>query len=177
MIKKYQSRSRILSAIALLFFFGALSVSAQSGGGFAITQSVIAAGGGQNATGGNFSLDATIGQSLAGDNSTGGAFAVRGGFWLPTLLAPTAAAAGVSGRVITAQGFGIRSVIVTLTDSSGTVRTTRTGMFGYFKFDEVTVGETYIFTVSAKRYTFSQPTIVRSVLDEIADLDFIADAQ
>lgn len=145
----------------------------QSGGNFAITQSIIASGGSQETTGGIFVLDATIGQSLAGENSSGGMFGVRGGFWLPA-FAPTAAMVGVSGRVKTAQGNGIRNVIVTLIEPDGAFRTTRTGTFGYFRFETVAVGSTYIFSVASKRYGFSQPTIIRTIEEEIVDLEFIA---
>src|SRR5205814_8754831 len=54
--------------------------SAQSGGTFNITRSVIAGGGGR-ATGGTFTMDGTIGQSLAGTTSTGGTFNLQSGFW------------------------------------------------------------------------------------------------
>ena len=110
--------------------------------------------------------------TIAGENSTGGIFGIRGGFWLPS-VAPSAASVSVSGQVKTAQGSGIRNVSVTLTDSSGTVRTTRTGTFGYFRFDDITAGGTYIFSVAARHYQFSQPTIIRAVQEEIADLEFI----
>jgi hypothetical protein len=164
----------ITAWLALLFL--AASAAAQTGGSFTITQSVLA-GGGQSATGDNFRLDGTIGQSLAGNALNNAPFAVTSGFWNFSPIAPTAATVGVGGRVKTAHGSGIQNVIVTLTDLSGTVRSTRTGSFGRYKFDGVAVGETYIFGVLAKRYTFSQPTIVRSIFDEIADLEFIADEQ
>jgi len=150
-----------------------LNAFGQSGGAFAITQSVIASGG-QQTTGGVFALDATAGQSSAGENSANGIFDVRGGFWLPG-FAPTASMVSVGGRVRTTQGNGIRNVIVTLTDSSGAIRTAHSGSFGYFRFDGIAVGETYVISVSARRYAFTQPTIVRTVQEEIADLDFVAD--
>ncbi len=161
--------------ITFLLCFSAIALG-QSGGNFAITQSVIASGGDQQSTGGAFSLDGTTGQSLAGENLSGGTFGVRGGFWLPA-FAPTAAMVGVSGRVKTARGNGIRNVIVILTDKSGAFRTTRSGTFGYFRFDGVEVGGTYIFSIASKRYVFSQPTILRTVQEEITDLEFIATDQ
>ncbi len=163
---------KILASAAVLVMTTTV-ISAQSGGIFAISQSVIASGGGQQTTSGVFSLDSTTAQSLAGENSTGGIFAVRGGFWLPA-VAPTAARVSVGGRVRTAQGNGIRNVIVTLTDSSGIIRTAQTGTFGYFKFDSVTVGGVYLIGVSAKRYVFDSSTQIRTVQEEIGDLEFIA---
>jgi Carboxypeptidase regulatory-like domain len=150
-----------------------LNVCAQSGGNFEITQSVIASGGGQQTTGGVFSLDSTTGQSLAGANSAGGIFGVRGGFWASP-LAPSAAMVSISGRVRTAQGNGIRSVIVILTGPNGTIRSTQTATFGSFRFENVEVGGTYLISVTSKRYAFDQPTQIRTVQEEIADLEFIA---
>ena len=165
-------KSKFLIFTVLLILFAA-DVFGQSGGNFTITQSVIASGGGQQSAGGTFSLDGTTGQPLAGENLTGGMFGVRGGFWVPA-FAPTAALVGVSGRVKTAPGKGIRNAIVNLTDATGAIRSTRTGTFGYFRFDDVPVGDTYIFSVSAKRYEFSQPTLIRTILEETDDLEFIA---
>ena len=75
----------IFSLFLLLFNLNAFG---QSGGVFAVTQSVIASGG-QQTTGGIFALDGTIGQSTAGENSANGIFDVHGGFWLPG-FAPSA---------------------------------------------------------------------------------------
>jgi len=73
--------SIIKLAAAYLILFLSIPVQPQSGGAFEITQSVIAGGGGQNATGGTFSLDGTIGQSIAGGALNGSPFAVTSGFW------------------------------------------------------------------------------------------------
>ena len=159
---------------ALIFL--AANSSAQTGGNFAVTQSVIASGGGQNSSGGVFSVDATIGQSLAGANSAGGIFGLRGGFWTSN-IAPSAAMFSVGGRVRTANGSGIRNAIVTMTEPNGTIRTAQTASFGYFRFDGVEAGNTYFIGVSAKRYAFNQPTIIRTVQEDISDLEFIADEQ
>jgi hypothetical protein len=53
---------------------------AQVGGGFDLTWSKIAGGGGTS-TGGSFSLSGTIGQPDAGGPMTGGTFSLVGGFW------------------------------------------------------------------------------------------------
>jgi len=34
---------------------------------------------------------------------------------------------------------------------------------------------TYILSISTKRFTFSQPTVVINVFDEISDLEFVSD--
>lgn len=74
-----------------------------------------------------------------------------------------------------AKGAGIRNVVVTLTGADGTTRSAVTGSFGYFRFDEVEVGATYVLSVHAKRFTFSQPTQVISVKDDMDGIIFTAD--
>jgi hypothetical protein len=89
-------------------------------------------------------------------------------------LAPTAAGISISGRVITASGQGITNSVLTLSDSSGHVRTARTAGFGYYRFDDVQAGETYVLSVSSKRFAFQDPTRIISVQDDISDADFVA---
>lgn len=88
---------------------------------------------------------------------------------------PTAAGVSISGRVLTADGSGLRNAVVDLTDRNGTVQATRTSSFGYYRFENVTAGETYIVSVSSKRFTFA-PRVV-TVSDDIADLDFTAEQE
>lgn len=168
--------SKFLIFIALLFLFAA-GVFGQNGGIYEITEAVVASGGGQNSAGGVFSLDSTTGQSLAGNALNHAPFAVTSGFWNFTALAPSAASVTLGGRVRTASGSGIRNVWVLLTSPSGETRSTFTGTFGSYRFEGVLVGGTYIVSVTSKKYTFNQPSIVRSVLEEISDLDFVADFQ
>jgi len=89
-------------------------------------------------------------------------------------LIPSAANASVSGRVLTAGGQGIRNAIITLTDSSGHTRRAATGSLGYYKFDDVAAGETYIVTIHSKRFTFENATRVIAVSDDVTDADFIS---
>ena len=168
-------RNKIKWCRTILFCtFCVPSVWAQSGGNFSVTQSVTA-GGGQSSAGGNFTAVGSIGQAAAGMNLTGGNFTVRGGFWTFSRLSPTAAQVSLGGRVLTAEGTGIRNVRVTLTASNGATRTALTASFGYYRFEDVPVGETYVVSVAAKRFTFSQPVVVCTIFEEIGDLNFIAD--
>ena len=98
-------------------------------------------------------------------NSTNGLFTVTG---------PTAAPVSISGRVMTSSGRGIRNALVTSVDSYGKVRIARTRSFGYYSFDEVVAGSTYIISVTSKSYQFAQPTQVVSVNENLAFIDFIA---
>lgn len=154
-------------------FFLNSTVYPQTGGGFTITQSVVASGGAQNLGGGAFSVDGTAGQSNAGQNSTGGIFAVRGGFWTQP-LAPSAAGVSISGRVLTpGANAGLRGATVLLTPTHGPSRTTLSTSFGYYRFDDLTVGETYVISVASKRFSFS-PRVL-SVVDNVTELDLIAE--
>ncbi|HLA95419.1 MAG TPA: two-component regulator propeller domain-containing protein [Pyrinomonadaceae bacterium] len=91
--------------------------------------------------------------------------------------APTAATVGVGGQVKNAFGAGIRNAAITLTALDGSTKTMYTGSFGYYRFNAVRAGETYVLSVSAKRFTFAQSSIVVGVIDEITGLDFVADPQ
>ena len=86
---------------------------------------------------------------------------------------PTAANVSVSGRVLTANDIGLRNAYVVLTDSQGVTRTALSSSFGYYSFDNVQVGETYLIGVSSKRYQFA--THVVSVSDNLTGVDLIAD--
>ena len=161
---------KYLILFAVLIF--AADASAQSGGTFEITQSVVSNGGGES-TNGNFGVTGTNGQNLAGTNSTGGSFGVRGGFW-QGLFAPTAAFVAVSGQVLTAGNQPIGKARVTLTSANGLTRVARTSAFGYFRFDDVEVGQTCILSVQSKRYQFTNGTQVLFIIDEISDIVFIS---
>jgi hypothetical protein len=140
----------------------------QSGGEFYIKKSVIAPG--ETVSGGSFTLQSAIGQPVSG-NVSGGQFAIAGGFVEPALQ-PTAVAVAISGRVTTRDGYGIGNALVQITDSSGSSRIARTGSFGYFHFDEVAVGQTYIIEIASKRFSFASQSV--TIYDEIQDLIFVA---
>ena len=87
------------------------------------------------------------------------------------ITAPTAATVTVAGRVLNGQR-GISRARVTLTDASGSTRSALTNSFGYYSFDEVGAGETYIFSVHSKRYSFA--TQVVTVTKDLTELNFTA---
>ena len=92
--------------------------------------------------------------------------------WTIGNLAVLAANASISGRVLDANGGGVRNAVVVLTDSNGGTRTTRSSSFGYYSFEDVPSGQTYIVSVASKRYQFAPRTITLN--DDIADFDFVA---
>ncbi|MGI8788129.1 MAG: carboxypeptidase regulatory-like domain-containing protein [Pyrinomonadaceae bacterium] len=87
-------------------------------------------------------------------------------------LAPTAAAAKVSGRVISVRGRGVANATVILTDAQGETRQARTNPFGFYSFGDVPSGETYIFSVSAKRYRFAPQVVF--INEDTENLNFPA---
>lgn len=89
-------------------------------------------------------------------------------------LAPTAAPVAVGGRIVTFDNRGISKAHVTLMDQSGNTRAALTNAFGYYRFDEVVAGQSYIVSVSSKRYQFEVPARVVHVLKELSDVTFVA---
>jgi hypothetical protein len=87
---------------------------------------------------------------------------------------PTAASVTVGGRILSEDGKGLRGVVIYLVSPDGTTRYTRSSMFGYYQFDEVEAGQTYVIGVSSKRYVFTQEIQVITVLDNATDINFYA---
>ncbi len=89
-------------------------------------------------------------------------------------VAPTAATVPVGGRIQAADGAGIRNVVVNLVLQNGTTQSTRTGAFGYYRFDNIEVGQTVSVEIRAKRFTFKDPTRIFTLEEAMEDLDFTA---
>ena len=162
--------------VILIFNFALVSSAAAqiaSGGNYALDQSIVASGG-QSSAGGNYAIVGTIGQTVAGQKAVAGQFAVEAGFWQPAQFAPTAALVSVGGRITTADGSGISNVRVTMTGADGITRTVISNSFGYFRFADAAAGETYIFSAFSRRFQFGEPTVVRTILDDTDDINFVA---
>lgn len=100
---------------------------------------------------------------LIGTNVDIGAFEVQGS---------TAATTTVNGQVILPNDLGLTNALVTITNSQGVSQTTLTGKRGSFQFRGVLAGETYILTVSARRYAFAPQVI--SPTENLSGLIFTA---
>ena len=83
----------------------------------------------------------------------------------------TAATVAVTGRVLTADGGGLKNALVTMRDPNNVRRLSVTNSFGFYSFDSVAAGGSYTFSVSSKRFRFSPQTI--QVNDNISVQDFI----
>lgn len=89
-----------------------------------------------------------------------------------TVTTVSAAGVSISGRVSDSNGVGIRNVTVSLTAHDGSVRVAQTSSFGYYRFEEVPSGATYVMQARAKGYEFTPQTI--NLNNEISNLDIIA---
>ena len=100
--------------------------------------------------------------------------AMRGIAFAP--ITATAADVSVSGRVMTADGRGITNVRVAVTGNSLPEPIVAiTGRFGTYSIPGLESGQTYVITVGARRFTFTQPSRVLSLVDNVSDADFVAE--
>ncbi len=127
-----------------------------------------------NAPGGTSSLTLS---NVNASNDAAQLLTISGQDGTLTVNAPTAAGVSIGGRVLTADGEGIQSAQVTVIAQNGASRGTLTNKWGRFRFDDLAAGETYIFRVAAKRFTFSQNSSVVAAGEATDDLVFVADGQ
>lgn len=91
-------------------------------------------------------------------------------------LGPTEAEASISGRILTADGRGIAHARVVLNgDSIPQARTVVTGPFGFYAFDSLSVGQTYVITVDGRRFSFANPSQIFSLNGSVTNADFTAE--
>jgi hypothetical protein len=88
-------------------------------------------------------------------------------------LQPTSANVTVSGRLVTDLGRPISRGSVTLSDEGGNARRAVTNQFGYYTFENVAAGATYMLNAAHKQYVFTGAPRAVTVNDEITDLDLI----
>lgn len=65
----------------------------------------------------------------------------------------------ISGRLLSAAGRNIVGVQVLLTASNGEIRSVYSNESGFYNFDKVTVGETYVISVISNRYNFTPQSV------------------
>ena len=88
-------------------------------------------------------------------------------------VSPTAASVLISGQIMTSNGSGISGAVIRAIDDDGIIKTARTGTFGYYLIEGLQAGRSYIVTVDHPRYTFDPASVVRSVDENITDLNFV----
>jgi hypothetical protein len=171
---RQKTRKLLLLTVSVVLYGNFTIGQVATGGQFSISQTAIAGGGSTNSGGGTFSLSGTTSQPVAGQQASNETFVVHAGFWIPDALIPTAEHVVMSGRVMHSSGSGIQNIRITMMSPDGTLRNTLTNTFGYFHFNDVEIGTTYVFTASSRKYTFQQTMLVRSALSAMDDLNFIA---
>lgn len=86
----------------------------------------------------------------------------------------TAASAAINGRITDSRGRGLNHVIITIT--GGVLESpiyVQTNTFGYYRFNDISVGNTYIITPFSKRYIFEQSSFVVNVNGDFDGADFV----
>ena len=90
-------------------------------------------------------------------------------------LAPSAAGATVTGRVVSMDGRGVRGINVTILDAStNTLRRATTNTFGYYSFSDLPVSHFYVLTAaSTGRYPIRNNVQTFSLLDNLTVASFV----
>ena len=79
------------------------------------------------------------------------------------------------GRIHYANDKPIARARISLTDSSGAVRYALTIFDGFYRFDDVPAGETYVISASRRFIQFTQNTQVRFIGEDDFGIDFVAE--
>lgn len=86
----------------------------------------------------------------------------------------TAAGADIAGRVIDNNGRPIgRTVVTVLNTNNLESRSVITNRYGYFSFQEMTVGDFYLISVNSKGYWFAANNQGIGLTDNLTELEFI----
>lgn len=87
----------------------------------------------------------------------------------------TAARVSLGGRVLTANGRGIRGAAITIEGGGLAVpKRSVTGSAGFYNFEGLEAGQTYIVSIRAKRYVFQTPSLIVNLDDDLTSADFVA---
>jgi hypothetical protein len=104
----------------------------------------------------------TIGDSVSGNTTTYNFEPVQ----------TTASSVSVTGRVMSGRR-GISNARVYLTNQNGETKSALSNSLGYYRFEDVQAGGTYILNVSSKRYNF-QPRVI-TVNEEMTDVNLASE--
>jgi hypothetical protein len=91
-------------------------------------------------------------------------------FFINNFLPPTSAAVTVGGRVFSPSGRGLSNAVVSLINDAGEMRSARTNIFGYYRFENVTAGQSVVISVFSKRHVFAPQAL--SVTGAVSDINF-----
>jgi alpha-tubulin suppressor-like RCC1 family protein len=116
-------------------------------------------------------VDRTFSSSLINNRQICARVTSLSPFVVATPPPATAAQVSVSGRVLNGKS-GVPRATVSVTDTSGTIRTVKTNTFGNYRFEGLQAGQTYTFNITAKGYSFAPQVI--SLNEDLAEFDFSA---
>lgn len=88
------------------------------------------------------------------------------------ILAPTSASVMLGGKVSDANGNAVARATVSITLPNGETRYAMTSSFGFYRFDNVAIGESYVVNVQHKTHQFS-PQII-AVFEAMENVNFTA---
>jgi hypothetical protein len=88
------------------------------------------------------------------------------------ILTPTSSTVSVGGKVFDASGNPIARTQVSITLTNGEIRTALTSPFGFYRFDNIEVGGSYVVHARHKKLQFSPQIIV--VSEAMENVDFTA---
>lgn len=148
---------------------GACAQAVTSGSGVLYNLTFTVIGAANQTSSLSFTNPATNVNTFQFNNGTPTAATANGSF---TVLGTTAASVSLSGRVLTPSGRGLTNAVVTMIDSTGAVRYARSNTFGYFHFENVAAGQTCVFQINSKRYTFAPQVL--TITDNVTELNFTA---
>lgn len=77
----------------------------------------------------------------------------------------------VSGRIVAPSGRGVKGAVVTLTPTTGPTRQVSSGPLGFYRFDDLDLGQSYTVSVSNRRFTFAPRTVF--VTGNMTGIDFV----
>ncbi len=92
-----------------------------------------------------------------------------------TLFGATSAGASISGRVNMGNQRGAAGVRLVLSGGNLTEsRIVETNSFGFFSFEDVPAGQTYVITAVSRTYAFDNPVQVVTLDEDLAGMQFVA---
>ena len=169
-------RANVTLSIAFLLSMNIGPTPGQSSGGsFQITNSVVAAGGGESkdVVNNRFGHESTVGEPAAGTLLGNPPYSQTAGFWASSSgLTPTASSASISGRILTSDGAPLGGATINLGGKH--IAEAITDANGVYSFADLEVGGIYTVTPSLFNYSFSPSSRSFSLLGNQTSAVFTA---
>jgi hypothetical protein len=164
-------------AAITLIVAGCVPLSAQSGGTFQITNSVVAAGGGESkdVVNNRFSHESTVGEHATGKLLQNPPYSLTAGFRASQIdQSPTSSSASILGRILTSDGAPLAGATINLTGPHTAQAITDAN--GVYSFAGLEIGSLYTVTPARVNYSFNPPFRSFSLLANGTEAVFTATA-